>query len=155
MKTTDADLVQRLGRSNLYTDFKQAFGASTGLPMALRPLAFWQLAHSSWPHENPFWAVIAQTNRGCAACFRTHGLMAIEKLFLGLLAISVCGSQVSEAQTLVTRVYNGKEFEGYSLDPPFWTYHSKGYRHSKSAHWVYRSHRYVFIDIRMNFTDLR
>jgi hypothetical protein len=34
---TDADLIQRLGRSNLYNEFKQAFCVSTGLPLTLRP----------------------------------------------------------------------------------------------------------------------
>jgi ligand-binding sensor protein len=64
---TDADLIQRLGRSNLYNEFKQAFCVSTSLPLTLRPLEFWQLAHRSQPHEHPFRAMIAQTNRGCAA----------------------------------------------------------------------------------------
>ena len=67
MKTSDADMIQRLGRSNLYIDFKQAFGASTGLPLTLRPLESWQLAHRGQPYENPFCAMIAQTNRGCSA----------------------------------------------------------------------------------------
>ena len=53
MKISDADMIQRLGRSNLYTEFKQAFGASTGLPLTLRPLESWQLAHCGQPYENP------------------------------------------------------------------------------------------------------
>jgi AraC-like DNA-binding protein/ligand-binding sensor protein len=72
MKTTDADLIQRLGRSKLYTEFKQAFSASTGLPLTLRPQEFWQLAHNRQPHENPFCAMITQTNRGCAACLKVE-----------------------------------------------------------------------------------
>jgi AraC-like DNA-binding protein len=64
---TDADLIQRLGRSKLYNEFKQAFCDSTGLPLTLRPLEYWQLAHRSQSHENSFCAIIAQTNRGCAA----------------------------------------------------------------------------------------
>lgn len=65
--STEADLPQRLGRSNLYNEFKQAFCVSAGLPLTLRPLEFWQLAHHSQPYENSFCAMIAQTNRGCAA----------------------------------------------------------------------------------------
>jgi AraC-like DNA-binding protein/ligand-binding sensor protein len=64
---TEADLIQRLGRSNLYNEFKQAFCVSASLPLTLRPFEFWQLAHRSQPYENPFCALIAQTNRGCAA----------------------------------------------------------------------------------------
>src|SRR5215469_2294029 len=64
---TDADLIQRLGRSKLYNEFKEAFCISTSLPLTLRPLEYWQLAHRSQPHENSFCAIIAKTNRGCAA----------------------------------------------------------------------------------------
>ena len=63
----DADLIQRLSRSELYNEFEEAFCVSTGLPLTLRPLEFWQLAHRGQPQENPFCAIIAQTNRGCAA----------------------------------------------------------------------------------------
>ena len=68
----DADLIRRLSRSNIYNEFKQAFGDSTGLPLTLRPLEFWQLAHRSQPYENPFCAMIAQSNRGCAAYLETE-----------------------------------------------------------------------------------
>jgi AraC-like DNA-binding protein len=72
MKDADVDMIQRLSRSNLYTEFKQAFGASAGLPLTLRPAEFWLLAHRGQPHENPFCAMIAQTNRGCAACLEAE-----------------------------------------------------------------------------------
>ena len=64
---TDADLIQRLGRSKLYNEFREAFWVATGLPLTLRPLEYWRLAHRDQLHENPFCAMIAQTNRGCAA----------------------------------------------------------------------------------------
>ena len=66
MKNADVEMIQRLSRSNLYTEFKQAFGASVGLPLTLRPAEFRLLAHRSQAYENPFCAMIAQTNRGCA-----------------------------------------------------------------------------------------
>lgn len=67
MKTTDADILQRFGRSHLFSEFKNAFGASTGLPLSLRPFEYSQLAHRNQPYENRFCAMIAQTNRGCLA----------------------------------------------------------------------------------------
>ena len=72
MKNADVEMIQRLSRSNLYTEFEQAFGASVGLPLTLRPAEFWLLAHRSQPYENPFCAMIAQTNRGCAACLEAE-----------------------------------------------------------------------------------
>jgi AraC-like DNA-binding protein/ligand-binding sensor protein len=68
----DGYLIQRLSRSDLYNEFRQAFRAGTCLPLTLRPVDFWGLAHRSQPHENPFWALIDQTNRGCAACLETE-----------------------------------------------------------------------------------
>ena len=38
----DADFIERLGRSEFYSDFKHAFGAGTGLPLRRRPLEFFQ-----------------------------------------------------------------------------------------------------------------
>jgi len=74
---------------------------------------------------------------------------------LGLVAASVCISQAAEAQPHVIRVYDGNDFDSYSLDPPCWTYHSKGFWHPKHAHWLYSNHRYVFIDIPVNARDFR
>jgi len=68
----DAYIIQRLGRSNLYGQFKEAFGVGTGLPLTLRPLTLWGLAHRGQRHENPFCALIAQTSRGCSVCLETE-----------------------------------------------------------------------------------
>jgi AraC-like DNA-binding protein len=63
----NGDFLQRLGHSNLFTDFKEAFRTSTGLPLALRPLDFWQLAHRGQPHEDPLCALLSKSNHACAA----------------------------------------------------------------------------------------
>jgi len=68
----DSDIIQRLGRSSLYNEFKQAFLASTRLPLALRPVVFWSLAHRAQPNENPFCALITETCRGCSAYLETE-----------------------------------------------------------------------------------
>ena len=61
-------LIQRLSRSALYADYQKAFGDATELPLTLRPLESWQLAHRHQANENPFRAMMAETNRTCAAC---------------------------------------------------------------------------------------
>ena len=68
----NGDFLQRLGHSNLFTEFKEAFCTSTGLPLALRPLDFWQLAHRGQPHENPLCALLAKSNRARAAYLRVE-----------------------------------------------------------------------------------
>jgi hypothetical protein len=69
----------------------------------------------------------------------------------GLIAISIGVLQKAEAQALVTRVYEGNDFGGYYLDPPYWSYHFVRSWHRKSEHWLYRNHRFVFIDIKINY----
>ena len=62
-------------------------------------------------------------------------------------------SQASEAQAIMTRVYRGDDFGDYYSDPPYWSYTSHGSGHSKSAHWLYKNHRYVFIDITLKYAS--
>jgi len=81
--------------------------------------------------------------------------MKMANLVLGLVATSMAVSQDVEAQAFITRIYYGNDFENYSSDPPFWSYHSKGFWHSKSGHWLYGNHRYVFIDIKLTSRDNR
>jgi AraC-like DNA-binding protein len=68
----NTDFVQRLCRSNMFTEFKEAFCTGLDLPLTLRPLEFWQLAQSGQPHENPLYAVVTKTNRGCAEYLETE-----------------------------------------------------------------------------------
>lgn len=64
----DVDLIHRISRSEIYSEYERAFGDSTELPLTLRPIEFWNLAHRNRPHENPFCALMAQSNRTCAYC---------------------------------------------------------------------------------------
>ncbi len=68
----DTDLIERLSRSQVYVEYQQAFGEATELPLTLRPLESWQLAHRHQVHENPFCAMLAQANRTCAACLEVQ-----------------------------------------------------------------------------------
>src|SRR5262245_4352546 len=63
-------LVAQLKRSRIYRDYEQAFRETTGLPMALRPIEAFDLPHHGDPKENPFCALLAQTNYTCAACLQ-------------------------------------------------------------------------------------
>ena len=68
----DADLIQRISRSEIYSEYEKAFGDSTELPLTLRTTEFWNLAHRNRRYENPFCAMMAQTNRTCAACLEVQ-----------------------------------------------------------------------------------
>jgi AraC-like DNA-binding protein/ligand-binding sensor protein len=68
----DTNVMERLNRSEVYGDYQKAFGEATELPLTLRPLETWQLAHRHQAHENPFCAMMAQANRTCAACLEVQ-----------------------------------------------------------------------------------
>jgi AraC-like DNA-binding protein/ligand-binding sensor protein len=67
-----AGIVQRLSRSELFTDYARAFSETTKLPLALRPLKTWNLSMAGKPRENPFCALMAQCNRTCGACLEVQ-----------------------------------------------------------------------------------
>jgi hypothetical protein len=68
----DTNIMERLNRSEVYGEYQKAFGEATELPLTLRPLETWQLAHRHQVHENPFCAMMAQANRTCAACLEAQ-----------------------------------------------------------------------------------
>jgi len=68
----DDNLIQRIGKSSMFLEYETAFEEATGLPLAIRPIEFWNLPHRNRVNENPFCALLAQTNRTCAACLETQ-----------------------------------------------------------------------------------
>lgn len=72
----DTSLFKRLSQTELYAEYEKAFGVSTELPLSLRPVEFWGLPHRTRPYENSFCALLAQTNRTCAACLQVQGKLA-------------------------------------------------------------------------------
>lgn len=63
-------LVAQLKRSRIFRDYEQAFRETTGLPLALRPIEAFDLPHHGDPKEAPFCALMARSNKSCAACLQ-------------------------------------------------------------------------------------
>ncbi len=66
------ELVDALRRSKLFRDYERVFAQATGLPLALRPLEYWQLAHHGKRNENPFCALLAENPKTLAVCLEAH-----------------------------------------------------------------------------------
>jgi ligand-binding sensor protein len=73
VKLGNRELVEKLTRSAIYRDYAGAFSAATGLPITLRGIEHWQPALRGAANENPFCALMAQSNRVCAACLEVQG----------------------------------------------------------------------------------
>ncbi|MBE34392.1 MAG: AraC family transcriptional regulator [Opitutaceae bacterium] len=70
MTERSKSVVSRLKQSQVYRDYEKAFGETMGLPLNLRPLEAFDLPHHGSPQENPFCALMAQTNQTCSACLQ-------------------------------------------------------------------------------------
>src|ERR1700761_3721635 len=68
-------LIDALLRSRLFRDYESVFTKATGLPLTLRPLQYWQLAHHGKKHENPFCAMLAEWPATLAVCLEAHDHM--------------------------------------------------------------------------------
>jgi AraC-like DNA-binding protein len=65
-------LIDSLLRSRLFRDYETVFTKATGLPLALRPLDYWQLEHQGKKNENPFCALLAENPGTLAVCLQAH-----------------------------------------------------------------------------------
>src|SRR5450631_1019355 len=65
-------LVDTVLRSRLFRDYESVFTKATGLPMALRPLEYWQLEHHQKTNENRFCALLAERPATLAVCLQSH-----------------------------------------------------------------------------------
>jgi AraC-like DNA-binding protein/ligand-binding sensor protein len=68
MMRVDDQLIQRIRGSETFVEYEAAFEDATGLPVTIRSLESWNLPHRARRNENPFCALMAQSNRTCAAC---------------------------------------------------------------------------------------
>ncbi len=67
-----ADIIRQLSESQIFSDYEKAFNEATQLPLALRPHEIWDHALKGKKHENPFCALMAASNRTCAACLQVQ-----------------------------------------------------------------------------------
>src|SRR5205823_14762163 len=66
------ELIDTLRRSKLFRNYEQVFSEATGLPLALRPVDYWQLEHQGKKNENPFCALLAERPATLAVCLQAH-----------------------------------------------------------------------------------
>lgn len=63
-------IAEKLSSSQLYKDYEKAFREATGLQLAIRPAKAYNNALKATKGENPFCALMANTNQGCANCLK-------------------------------------------------------------------------------------
>ena len=63
-------LVETLVRSPIFREYQRAFEAATRLPLTLRAVEGWQLAHNDSRRQNGFCAMMSESSRSCAACLQ-------------------------------------------------------------------------------------
>jgi AraC-like DNA-binding protein len=68
----DRELIKALQGSDLYRRYETAFSEFSGMPLSIRPVESWTLAHRQKRSENRFCAMMAESNSTCAACLRVQ-----------------------------------------------------------------------------------
>jgi AraC-like DNA-binding protein/ligand-binding sensor protein len=71
------ELIDALRRAKLFRSYEQVFSEATGLPLALRPVDYWQLEHQGKKNENPFCALLAERPATLAVCLQAHEEMIL------------------------------------------------------------------------------
>jgi AraC-like DNA-binding protein/ligand-binding sensor protein len=71
-------VVEQLKRSEIYRDYEKAFREATGLPLNLRAIEAFDLPHARDPKQNPFCALMAQSNQSCGACLQLQRKVEVE-----------------------------------------------------------------------------
>ena len=69
---SDQHLLKQLAQSAIYRDYERSFVEATGMPLALRPVESWSLAHHGKARENPLCAMFAEGSPTCAACLEVQ-----------------------------------------------------------------------------------
>jgi AraC-like DNA-binding protein/ligand-binding sensor protein len=69
---SNKQLIEMLRRSRLFRDYESVFTRATSLPLALRPLDYWQLEHQGKKNANPFCALLAERPATLAVCLQAH-----------------------------------------------------------------------------------
>jgi AraC-like DNA-binding protein/ligand-binding sensor protein len=70
LNSADKELIRKLAACSLFQDYQEAFSEATGLPLTLRAVDEWQLAHAGDRRQNAFCALVAKHNPSCAACLQ-------------------------------------------------------------------------------------
>ena len=84
-------LIAMLLRSRLFRDYENVFTRATGLPLALRPLEYWQLEHHDKTNENRFCALLAKRPATLAVCLQSHADI-VQRTGLPIEAATFIGS---------------------------------------------------------------
>ncbi len=128
------ELVDQLKKSQIYRDYEKAFRETTGLPITLRPIEYFNLPHHEDPKEAPFCAIMASTNQTCSACLQLQKRVEEEaklepktlKCFAGLcdaaVPVRVGENLVAFLQTgqVFTQKPNSKDFNRVARDLMNW-----------------------------------
>jgi AraC-like DNA-binding protein/ligand-binding sensor protein len=69
---SNKQMIDMLRRSRLFRDYENVFTRATGLPLAIRPVDYWQLEHQGKKHENPFCRMLAERPKTLAVCLQAH-----------------------------------------------------------------------------------
>ena len=68
-ESSDNPMLEALSKSQIYRDYERAFTEGTGLPLSLHKPEMMHVIKHAHKQENPFCALLANSNQSCAQCY--------------------------------------------------------------------------------------
>ncbi len=125
--TSKNHLVEALVRSPIFREYQRAFEDATGLPLTLRAVVSWQLAHNDSRRQNGFCAMMSQSSRSCAACLQMQqrvceGVNGVACTMSCTFGLSETAVGVKIGQDIIAYLLTGQVF--FKPPTPQWTSHA-------------------------------
>ena len=113
--TANKKLAEALSKSQLFQEYQRTFSTVTGLPLTLRGVESWQLAHHGHRRQNSFCALMSHANCARAACLQTqqcvcdgvNGVPCTKSCPFGIIETAVA---VKIGQEIVAYLQTGQVF---------------------------------------------
>lgn len=94
-KEQNLEIIDALRNSDIFKQYEAAYCEATSMPLTLRPLEYWQLAHDGHCRQNEFCKMISSHNRSCAECLSAQQ-SACDKAYEGQSFTMRCAMGMTE-----------------------------------------------------------
>lgn len=100
-RNPDHELIEALSTSEMYQEYRRAYGEATGLPLTLRPMDGWRVAHEGDRYRNRFCGLMTLNSRSCAECLQMQERLCGEASKTSPSSSLVCPMGLNESAVAV------------------------------------------------------
>jgi AraC-like DNA-binding protein len=107
--------VELLVRASAFRKYQRAFENATGMPLTLRAVDSWRLAHTDSRQQNGFCALMSGSRRSCSACLQMQhrvreGVNGVPSTMSCMFGLSETAVGVKVGQNIIAYLQTGQIF---------------------------------------------